>query len=486
MLIKDQNKTPLLDALRKYLDDDIVPFDVPGHKHNTDNNTFVSLIGKKALAIDVNSMKSLDNLSNPISVIKEAEELASDLFWSDHAFFLVNGTTVGIQAMIMSVCKPGDKIILPRNVHKSTINGLILSDTTPAYIEPEISHEIGCTVGVSIENVERTIARHPNAKAILITNPTYYGLASDLKAIVKLAHKHGLAVLVDEAHGSHIGFSDELPISAMEAGADMSAISMHKTGGSLTQSSILLMNEGFVSANHVKTVLNLLHTTSASYLLMGSLDSARHNLALNGAKIIKNAIDLANKYRDKINQIDGLFAYGKELIGQNAIAGFDATKLSVSVKNLGLSGFEVYDILRDEYNIQVEFGDTYNILAIVSVGDKDEHLNKLYTALKEISIKYKKSNKFIKKVIDINHSPEVIVSPRHAFYGSKKVLKLSESIGQISAEFLMAYPPGIPVIVPGERISKEIVEYIKFLKDEETIITGMEDPYVNYINVLGM
>ncbi|CAA6806945.1 MAG: Arginine decarboxylase (EC [uncultured Campylobacterales bacterium] len=486
MLVKDQNKTPLIDALKEYQEDNITPFDVPGHKHGAGAKSYANFIGKKALSLDVNSMRSLDNLSNPISVIKEAEDLASDLFWSDHAFFLVNGTTVGIEAMIMSVCRPGDKIILPRNVHKSTINGLILSDAIPAYIEPEIDQELGCSLGVSIENVEKTIARHPNAKAILITNPTYYGFASDIKSIINLAHKHGMAVLVDEAHGSHIGFSDELPISAMEAGADMSAISMHKTGGSLTQSSILLMNEGFVTANHVKTVLNLLQTTSASYLLMGSLDSARHNLAVNGAKALKKVIKLSKKYRKKINEIPGLYAFGKELVGKNAIFSFDETKLSIQVKELGLSGFEVYDILRDEYKIQVEFGDTYNILAIISLGDTEDSLNTLYNALLDISKKYKKNHVFSKNIQAVRHSPDVIVSPRHAFYSSKKIVPLEESIGHISAEFIMAYPPGIPILVPGERISKEIVQYIKFLKDEETTITGMEDAYANKINVLGM
>jgi len=483
-MIKSQDKMPLFEAMKSYHKRKVTPFDVPGPKHGNGLKEFTDYFGKTIMELDVNSMKPLDNLSNPIGVIAEAEELAAELFWADHAFFLVNGTTAGIQAMIMCVCTPGDKIILPRNVHRSAINGLILSDAIPAYIEPEIDDELGIALNISIEKVEQAIIRNPDAKAILVTNPTYYGFTPDLKRIVKLAHQYGLIVLVDEAHGTHFSFNPKFPISAMDAGADISTVSLHKTGGSLTQSSILLTNDGSVDSKHVKTILNLMQTTSASYLLMASLDIARKNLAQNGEREFQKILKMVRYARDEINNIDGVSSFGLDMVGKPGAFAFDETKLSIKVNNLGLTGLEVYDILRDQYNIQMEFGDAYNTLAVVSIGDKQENLDKLIKATKDISKKYKKEPIKYKGIA--LHNPEVIVSPRHAFYSSKKLKKLEECEGHICAEFIMAYPPGIPIVTPGERISKEIIEYVKFLKSQNSMLTGTEDPYVNNINVLGM
>ena len=381
-MIKSQQNTPLFTAMKDYHKRDVIPFDVPGHKQGKGLSEFTDYFGKTIMEIDMNSSKPLDNLSNPIGVIKESEELMADLFWADHAFFLVNGTTAGIQAMIMSACNPGDKIILPRNVHKSAINGLILADVIPAYIEPEINDELGIALNISIEKVEQAIIRNPEAKAILITNPTYYGFSTDLKKVVQLAHQHSMAVLVDEAHGTHLNFSKSFPVSGMNAGADMSTISFHKTGGSLTQSSALLMIDGIIDKNHVKAILNMMQTTSASYLLMSSLDVARKNIALNGEKEFRRILALSQYARDEINKIEGLSSFGKELKGTNGAYGFDETKLSIKVNNIGLTGLEAYDILRDEYNIQMEFGDSYHILAVLSIGDTQKSIDVLLVALK--------------------------------------------------------------------------------------------------------
>lgn len=483
-MLQNQNKTPLFDALKEYYNRQVVPFDVPGHKHGKGLREFGEFVGDKVLEIDVNSMKPLDNLSNPISVIKEAEDLAAEAYWADHAYFLVNGTTSGVQAMIMSVCEPGDKIILPRNAHKSAINGLILSGAEPVYIQPEINDRLGIAMGVSLEEVEKAIARHYDAKAIFIINPTYYGAISDIKEIVKLAHRYGMAVLVDEAHGAHFKFHPELPSEAIELGADMCAVSLHKTGGSLTQSSLLLLKEGLVDPKRVKTVLNLTQTTSASYLLMASLDVARKMLAVDGEEMLTKTLSLSRYARNEINRIEGLYAFGKELVGTSGVFDFDETKLGVNVADLGLTGFEVYDLLRDEYNIQVELGDVFNILAIISLGDTQEAVESLINALKDIASKYRGTKiKYNKGPILKN--PEVIISPRDAFYSRKKLVRFEEAEGEISGESIMAYPPGIPIVTPGERISKEIIEYVRLLKSQHSLLQGTEDPYIEYIKVLG-
>lgn len=480
----NQNRTPLFTGLKEYHRQNVTPFDVPGHKHGKGLREFTEYVGKTVMEIDVNSMKCLDNICNPIGIIREAEELAAAAFKGDHAFFLVNGTTSGIQAMIMSACTPGDKIILPRNAHKSAISGIILSDATPIYIQPQIHEKLGIAMGITVEELEKTIARHPDAKAVMVINPTYYGATSNLKEIVALAHRHGMAVLVDEAHGGHLRFHRDLPISGMEAGADMSAISTHKTVGSLTQSSLLLLRQGIIDPFTVKKNLNLMQTTSASYLLMASIDVARKQLATEGRGMLENILNLNKEARRKINEVEGLYAFGKELIGTPGVFGFDKTKLGICVADLGLTGYEVYELLRDEYNIQLELADYYNLLAIIGLGDTEVEINMLVEALKDIAEKYR-TNKIIKIKGGVLKNPEVIVSPRNAYYSHKKIVKLEDATGEISGESIMAYPPGIPIIAPGERITKEMVEYIFMLKEEGSLLQGTDDPYVNFVRVLG-
>lgn len=480
-----QNALPLIEALESYYKEQVIPFDVPGHKHGKGLKEYDQFLRKYGMELDVNSMKSLDIISSPKSVIKEAEGLLADAYGADYGFYMVGGTTAAVQAMIMSSVNPGEKIILPRNAHKSAINGLILSGAIPVYIQPEIDEKIGIAMGVTIKNVKKAILNNPDAKAIFIINPTYYGITSDLKAIVELAHENDMIVLADEAHGAHFAFNSELPDSAMRIGCDMSAVSLHKTGGSLTQSSALLMKENkYVEYNHVRNTINLTLTTSASYFLMASIDFARRKLALEGDKLLKEILTVTRKYRDLINEIPDIYAFGKELIDDIGVYDFDETKLSVNVSNLKLTGYQVYDLLRDKYHIQAELADVKNVLFIISLGDDESSLKALYEALKEIGEEFQggSSLNFSKTLTN----PEIIVSPRNAYYSTKKTILLENAVGEISGESVMVYPPGIPIITPGERISSSIIEYIEFLKLQDTVITGPEDPDVKYIKVLGM
>jgi len=361
-----QENAPILEALEKYKKMRVVPFDVPGHKRGKGNADLTHFLGERCVTVDVNSMKPLDNLCHPISVIKDAEELAAQAFGAAHAFFMVNGTTSSVQSMILSSCKKGDKIILPRNVHRSVINALVLVGAEPIYVNPEIDIKLGISLGMSIKQVEKVINENQDAVAILVNNPTYYGICSDIKSIVKLAHEKNMLVLADEAHGTHFYFGKNLPISAMKAGADMASVSMHKSGGSLTQSSILLIGEN-VNHGYVSQIINLTQTTSASYLLLSSLDISRRNLALDGEKIFEKVINLAEYARGEINAIGDYYAFSREMTNGSSVYDFDVTKLSVHTLDIGLAGIEVYDILRDEYDIQIEFGDIGNILAYTSL-----------------------------------------------------------------------------------------------------------------------
>lgn len=476
-----QSRAPIYEALEEFRQNRIVPFDVPGHKRGRGNPELVKLLGQQCVGIDVNSMKPLDNLCHPVSVIKEAEEIAAEAFGAAYAFLMVGGTTSSVQAMVLSVCKKGDKIILPRNVHRSVINALVLNGATPIYVNPDMDSRLGIALGMKVSQVEQAIRENPDAVAVLVNNPTYYGICSDLRSIVRLAHSHGMKVLADEAHGTHFYFGEKLPVSAMAAGADMSSVSMHKSGGSLTQSSFLLtgpdMNPGYV-----RQIINLTQTTSASYLLLASLDISRRNLALRGKEEFARVVVLADYAREEINRIGGYYAYTEKLINGDSIYDFDATKLTVNTLGIGLAGIEVYDLLRDEYDIQAELGDIANILAYISIGDREREIERLIGALAEIKRKYSKDSScmFTQEYID----PKVAVSPQEAFYARKVSLPLEQTEGRICGEFVMCYPPGIPILAPGEEVTGEILQYILYAKEKGCSITGPQDTSINRLNVL--
>ncbi|MHB1484332.1 MAG: aminotransferase class I/II-fold pyridoxal phosphate-dependent enzyme [Saccharofermentanales bacterium] len=472
---------PIYDALVKFKENRVVSFDVPGHKQGRGNPELTEFLGKQCMSVDVNSMKPLDNLCHPVSVIKYAEELAASAFGAQMSFFMVNGTTSAVQAMILSTCKEGDKIILPRNVHRSAINALVICGAIPVYVNPGVDKRLGIPLGMSISDLEETIKKNPDAKAVFINNPTYYGICSDIRSIIKLAHDSGMLVLADEAHGTHFYFGDDMPAAAMLAGADMSAISMHKTGGSLTQSSLLLVGKR-LNSDYIRQVINLMQTTSGSYLLLSSLDLSRRNLALNGKDIFRKVLSLSEYARSEVNMIGGFDAFSTELLNGDNIFDFDKTKLSIYTRDIGLAGIEVYGILRDKYGIQIEFGDLGNILAIISIGDRALEIERLVSALSEIKRLYTKDKEGMFDHEYIN--PVVVIPPKAAFYSNKKSVPIIQSNYEICAEFVMAYPPGIPILAPGERVTKEIIDYIQYAKAKGCFLTGTEDMKVENINVV--
>ena len=476
-----QTSAPIYEALERFHKSRVVPFDVPGHKRGQGNPELKALLGEACVSNDVNSMKPLDNLCHPVSVIRDAEELAAEAFGAAHAFFMVGGTTSAVQAMILSVVKRGDKIILPRNVHRSVINAMILCGAVPVYVNPDMEPRLGIPLGMRISQLEEAMDKNPDAKAVLVNNPTYYGICSDIRYIVKMAHARGMKVLADEAPGTHFYFHELLPVSAMEAGADLAAVSMHKSGGSLTQSSFLLAGPN-VDPGDVRQVINLTQTTSGSYLLLTSLDISRRNLAIRGREEFQNVMRLAQYAREEINAIGGYYAYSKELVNNDSIYDFDVTKLSVYTLDIGLAGIEVYDLLRDEYDIQIEFGDLGNILAYVSIGDRIKNIERLVSALAEIRRRFKRDKTGL--LTQEYLPPVVAVSPQEAFYADKESLPIMETEGRICSEFVMCYPPGIPILAPGERITRDILEYICYAKEKGCSMTGTEDPDINNLNVL--
>lgn len=481
----DQNQTPILDSLLEYYKRETVPFHVPGHKKGEGmDNKFKDFVGTNILSIDVTIFQLVDSLHHPTGPILEAMKLAADAYGADMSFISMHGTSGAIQAMIMSVVGEGDKIIVPRNVHKSVTAGIILSGATPVFMQPEIDKNLGIAHGVTPETVEETLRNHPDAKAVLIINPTYYGVATDIKKIANIVHSFDIPLIVDEAHGPHLGFNDKLPMSSLNAGADICAQSTHKIIGAMTQASFLHVKAGRVDINRVQQMLNLLQTTSPSYPIMASLDVARMQIATKGKELEDAAIELAGYARDEINKIPGLYSFGKEILGQPGVYSIDPTKITITCKELGMTGYELDHMLADNYHIQLELSDLYNALAVGSFGDTKESMDKLIAALKDISAKYYGTLPIKGDVLDSPAIPMRAMTPREAFYKSKKAVPLKESIGFVSGEFLLAYPPGIPIICPGEIITKEIIDYVQALKDANLYVQGTEDPKIETIKVV--
>lgn len=464
----EQEKTPYLSALMDYVKSNPIPFDVPGHKlGNFQDDLFK--IDAPSFQFDANAPIGLDNLYNAKGVLKEAEDLAAKLCKADHCFFSVNGTSGGILTMLLSCLYGKDKIILPRNVHKSVVNALILSGAIPIFVNPDIDDDLGVACGMRVEDVVKTMDDNPTAKAVFVINPTYFGVASDLRRIALEAHKRNMIVMCDEAHGSNFYFSEKLPVSAMEADCDITAMSMHKNSGSLTQTSLILLKGNRVDYYDVKRAFSMFSSTSPNPLLLASLDAARKKMALEGEEILSECLKLSSYARERLNQIKGIHVYGKEYIKERNNSGvfsIDETKLVIDTRGLGLYGYEVYKEIRRQSNIQLELGEVSVVLALISVGTTKEHVDKLIEAFQKLSDRFFNEREEA-KIPHYHYSyPLDLVSPRIAYDAPHKITKLRDGIGEISAETIMAYPPGIPLVIPGEVISKDAVDLITFYQKE--------------------
>ncbi|WP_139490012.1 aminotransferase class I/II-fold pyridoxal phosphate-dependent enzyme [Brevibacillus dissolubilis] len=480
-----QAKTPLFTGLLEHAKRNPIQFHIPGHKKGMGMNpTFREFIGENALSIDLINIAPLDDLHHPKAMIKEAQDLAAEAFGADHTFFSIQGTSGAIMAMIMATCNPGDKIILPRNVHKSVLAAVIFAGAIPVFIHPVMDESLGIAHGITPKAVGKALEKHPDAAAVLVINPTYFGIAGDLREIVRTAHNYEIPVLVDEAHGVHINFHEEMPLSAMQAGADMAATSVHKLGGSLTQSSILNVREGLVDVNRVKTVLSMLTTTSTSYILLASLDAARQHLALNGHDLVERSIRLANNAREQINQIPRIRCIGTEILGQPATHAMDPTKLLIHVRDLGITGWEVENWLREKYNIEVEMSDLYNVLCFITAGDSEETVGQLIKALTDLSVEFSHVEATEPPAVTLPSIPVISLSPRDAFYAETEVVPLAEAAGRIITEFIMVYPPGIPIFMPGEVITEENIQYIQENLRVGLPVQGPEDETIQTIKVV--
>ena len=473
-------------------------FHTPGHKQGLGAHALLrELVTEAGLREEVSLMEELDDLHEPTGCIEEAQDLAAALYGADAAFFAVNGTTGAIHAMLVAALSPGDAVLVPRNVHRSVFGGLVLADARPVYIEPIIDEALGIAHGLSTEAVREACRLHPEAKALLLVSPTYYGVASDVRAIAEIVHEAGMALLVDEAHGAHLAFSDDLPESAIAAGADLVAQSTHKLLGAMTQASLLLLREGRIEKERVERAMSLLTSTSPNYLLLASLDIARRQMAEAGAAHLARAVGLARKLRREVNAMPGLFSFGEERMGGAGAFALDPLKLTVTVTGLGLTGAEAAHILRHEHKIEAELFDAQNVLFLLTYADTEESAGRLLAALRSLAQRRTAQAATAvaaasavpdggeaQAVVRLPAAPPVAIPPREAFYRRSVPCRLREAAGRIAAETIAFYPPGIPVICTGEVFTAEVCRYIEAMAAAGLKVTGASDTSLRTLRVV--
>jgi arginine/lysine/ornithine decarboxylase len=461
----DHTRTPLFDALLGHIEQDLTPFFIPSHMRGRSiHPKWKAFAGENIFKMDLSELVGLDDLHQPHGAIREAEELAASAWRADESFFLVNGTSSGIVASINTAVSPGEKILIPRNVHKSVIFGLILSGAIPVYLEPEIHYPLGLIGGISPAKFEKMFVMHPDIKAAVLVSPTYHGICSDVKRLAKIAHAHGAVCIADEAHGSHMYFHEALPQGAIIAGADIACQSTHKMSGSLTQSSMLHLRSDAISRIRLRDNLRLTTSTSPSYILMASLDLARSYIATNGHAILDEIINKAAAAREIMGRAKGIGIIDRRIVGESAISDFDPIRFVLSARELGITGYDLHKILREDYRIEAEFGDYYHLVCVMGLGTQPEDIDRITAAVLDISEKYRDFGTPLNWDERIPPMPPMVVGPRDAYYAKRSRIPWSYAKGRVCAEMIVPYPPGIPIVCPGERITYEVWDYLEMLR----------------------
>ena len=487
MVSTPQGRAPLYEALLGYIREGVLPCHFPGHKQGRGvDPRFLEFVGHGAFYLDLTEVPGLDDLHRPAGAIAEAQRLAAEAFGAEETFFLVNGTTAGNQAMLLATCRPGDLVAVARNAHRSVLAGLIMSGAFPLYLEPEWDPRLGIWLGLDPGKVEAVLERNPGIRALLLTYPTYHGIAGHLEPILRQAHERGIPVLVDEAHGSHLGFHPCFPPSAMQAGADASAQSAHKTLGALTQASYLHVRGRRVDRERLRSALQMVQTTSPSYLLMVSLDLARRRMALEGYSLLGRALELAREARRRLNRIPGLYCPGEEMTSRPGVAGLDPSRLLIHLAELGITARQAESWLREHCRIQVEGAEGHLLVVPVTIADTPDTLEALVAALGRMAReKAGPAGEYPQDVpVPRPPAPEVVLSPREALFRPRRRLPLRSATGHLAAEWVCPYPPGVPVLAPGERLTPEVVGWLEYARAAGLKVQGPADSGLHTIAVL--
>jgi arginine decarboxylase len=482
----DHTRAPFFDSLVNTQHLHPLSFHMPGHKFDPKLlPELTDFFGEGVVTGDFNeATPTIDYLHAATGTLIEAQRLAADAVGADHTFFLINGSTVGNQAMLMTVARDGQKVIVPRAAHRSVYAGLILSGATPIYVAPRYHPLVRFPLAVETDAVRARLLEHPDVVAIHVTSPNYYGYLSDVGALVELAHAHHIPLLVDEAHGAHLPFHPDLPRSAVSLGADLVVQSPHKTLGALTQAAWLHVSGERIPLTTLQYLVAILQSSSPSVLFTGSLDVARRQMALHGRQLLDQTLELSHHARTAIRAIPGLWCYGDELIGAHGIAAHDPTKLVIRVTDTGLTGKEFAAELWSRFTISVEFADPWQVICSITIADTAEKIDRLVAALRDIAQDHQRPALANRVELIPPPLPQLILNPRQATFRSARRIPLNEARDQVCAEQVIPYPPGIPLLMPGEVISAEMIEYVQYLLRQRIKIVGPEDLQLNTVRVI--
>ena len=491
----DQTKAPYFQALLEYVDSGVIPFHTPGHKQGIGMDpAFRQFVGDNICAIDLTPMPGIDDLLQPTEAILEAQQLAAEAYGAERSYFLINGSTSGNQCMMMTAVNPGEKIAVPRNSHKSMLGGLVMSGAQPVYMQPEVDEALHMDHTVTPQTVTKTLDENPDVKAVYIVSPTYYGVAADLEAIARIVHDAGKLLLVDEAWGPHFQFHPALPLSATQCNADLCINSTHKMLSAFSQCAMLHQMGPRVRVDRLEAVLKMFLSTSPNLPMVASLDVARRQMATDGAALLSRTIELAERTRKRINEIEGVYCFGEELQGQPGVFDLDPTKVTITVKNLGYTGYEASEVLRRRYNVQVELADLFNVVALFTIGTSEDAAERLIEGVSELAREDREIDLFSPSGVlerrmktgtyKLPKIPPIRMLPREAFLAETEFVKFKESKGRICAETISPYPPGIPVISPGEEITEQIIDYLSLELKAGVRMQGPFDKELKTIRVV--
>ena len=488
---REHPTAPYLEAIVSYGFRGSVRFHVPGHKGGPGADPGLrSAIGERALALDIcQDIEGIDTGPTP-TPYQRAEELAAAAYGAGQTWFLTNGATQGNHALCLALAKPGRHVLVQRNSHASIVDGLVLSGGMASFVAPEYDVELGMAHGVTPEALERALQRSPDISAAFIVSPTYYGMAADIRGCAEVAHAAGAALVVDCAWGSHFGFHPTLPESPLRQGADAVLASTHKIVGSLTQSAMLHVGHGSgspgrIDADEVARCVRLVRSTSPNSLLLASLDSARRQLAAHGEALLDRTIEASMRAREAIEAIPGIAVVGEAMVGRPGIAGWDPLRIVIDVRGTGVTGYELAAELRAANDIYIELATHATLVLVLGMGQPVEPLERFAHDFAETVRMLSRSGEspaIASPNVSLEH--QSVVPIREAFLGEGETVPVDDAIGRISCESIAGYPPGVPTLLPGERVTAEVVGYLRELTAAGARLHGAADPTFATVRVL--
>lgn len=488
----DQTQAPYFDGWLAYRSAGIVSYSTPGHKGGRGAPAALrEAFGSDALALDIPHGGGVDDTHLSQGYLDDAERLAAQAWQADEAIFLVNGSSTGNHAFLLAMCAPGDEVIVARNIHKSLLVGLILSGTRPVYVRPAIDPATNLGLDVDIDQIRHALDGHPDARAVLLVSPAYTGVSSDLPSIAQLCRDRGVPLFVDEAWGPHFPFHPELPPSAMQAGADASVTSIHKLLSGITQSSLLTLQGPLVGRAAIEPSVQMLQTTSPAAFIYASIDACRRQMALSGHDLLAQTLALSARARQAIGAIPGIAVVGPEVIRTRPGARFDPTRLLIDVHGLGLTGYQAEKLLRERYRIGVEMSDLLGVIAMLTIADDDETVDHLIAGFQGLArdaagneVDALRVSAALRSSGQIILSGVQVMTPREATTAPFETASLDDATGRVMAEMITPYPPGIPVVAPGEILSIEIADYLRAGIAAGMYISGPADPTLLTVRVV--